>query len=141
MDFWRAHIPHYYGDLVRALFVGTAVALIVGDAFFNGAMLPMSIGAQLGVVIVFILLAALTNPHGPAVMFVNAFAAAVGAFIFESFAIPRQASESAVLFLLQELAALFLIFAFYYSIKTLRAFGAGLLGRYTPQGEFDEREK
>jgi len=134
--FGRTDIPHYYGDLVRQLFIAVAVVWVAGDAVYGGYLLPLSLPAQLMALLLLIVLAALTGPHGRVVMLLNAIAAALGVFVIELFALPAQSTEPTIMLLLQELMAFFLIFALYYSIKTLRAYATGKLGHLNPPEEF-----
>ena len=133
----RQHdIPHYYGDYVRMLFIATAVIAAIAIPVF-GNLLPFGIFAQVGSIIVLVMLAGLTNPHSKTVFAINTVASGIGALFLESIAISQYATTPFLLFAAREAAALVLLFAFYYSVKTLRAMMLGKIGRNERPSEFE----
>ncbi len=136
----RHDIPHYYGDYVRMLFVAAAVIAAVAIPVF-GDLLPFSIFTQVAGIIVFVLLAGLTNPHSKTLFLVDAVISGTGALFLESIAISQYATTPFLLFAAREAGALVLLFAFYYSVKTLRAMMLGKIGRMERPSEFENGRK
>lgn len=103
-------VSHYYGDIVRKLFLAAGVIMLVS--------LPATISllAVLAVTIV----AGLTNPRQMWVMWLNAAVSLAGIVAFEYHAILSSGTDPAWLFVVDQVLALLFFFALYYSIKTLR---------------------
>ena len=111
-------IPHYYGDYVRVLFIAVAVLSAVAVPVF-GDLLPFGTLAQVLAALLLVLLAGLTHPHSAMLSLYNSVVSAIGVILLQS-------------------AALLLLFAFYFSLKTLRAFGQGKLGKVERPWEFED---
>ncbi len=132
----RLHsVPHYYGDNVRMLLLLSAIVSVVAIPLV-GNLLPFGIMPQVGVALLLVLLAGLTNPHGRIVMLCNAIVSGVGLLMLESVVISLYPNVTAGLFIVSEAVCLMLLFAFYYSVKTLRAFSLGKLGKWEQPQEF-----
>lgn len=118
---------HYYGDIVRILFVSAAVLILVAQVA-GGAFLTVS--ASLVAVIVLAVAAGLTNPVQAWVHWMNVFISALGLLVSGSVFFVRFKSDagfgSSVVALL---LALIFVFALYTSTRTLR----GVLMRYAPE--------
>jgi len=134
---FRIHnIEHYYGDYVRALFLGAAVLSAVAIPLF-GDLLPFGTFVQVGSALLLVLLAGLTNPHSRVLMVYDVVVSGLGVFLLESAAISFYAADTAQLFAAREVGALALLFAFYFSIKTLRAMMLGKVGKMEKPWEFE----
>lgn len=121
-------IPHYYGDYVRELFVAAAALTAVAIPVW-GDLLPIGTPLQVAGMLLLVILAGLTNPHGKLIMLYNATVAAIGVLLFEVAAVTYYAVEPFTLFMLREAAAILLLFALYFSVKTIRAMSLGKLGK------------
>ena len=75
------------------------------------------------------------------IFFFNAAIAAIGVFLLEVVVIATYASQSFYLSASREVIALMLVFAFYYSVKTLRAMAQGKVGKDESAFEFEDLEK
>ncbi|RJR14455.1 hypothetical protein C4585_00155 [Candidatus Parcubacteria bacterium] len=129
-------VPHYYGDVVRQLFVAGAVVMLVGAPLYTETLRFHFPFILLGAIL-FVALAALTNPHNKTVIIANAIAAGVAVFIYETWAFFDYTSSTWIEFGLREIIALNFIAAFYFSMKTLRAMLLGQIGKREVVGEFD----
>jgi hypothetical protein len=139
-SFTRRHdVPHYYGDTVRSLLIATAVISALAIPLL-GDLLPYGTTAQVACTIALVLLAGLTNPHGKIVSILNTTIAAVGAFLLESAAVTLYSNDLLLLFMAREAAALLLLFALYFSVKTVRAMFSGRIGKDEPIDEFDAED-
>lgn len=116
---WQS-LPHYYGDIVRELFVG-AVVLMLFAAPFYGDSLQTEIPFEIAAAIIVVGLAALTNPWKRYIIVADAVAAGVGVAVYEIWAVWEYQWISAIAFSLREIIAIIFMLAFYFSIKTLRA--------------------
>ena len=120
------HVEHYYGDRVRELFVATAVVSLVCIPLW-GDLLPFGTFVQILAPLVLVLLAGLTNPFGTMIHVYDAIVAALGTILVEYTAVELYHVQSVELFAAREVAALLLLFAFYWSVKTARAKAQGKL--------------
>jgi hypothetical protein len=113
--------PHYYGNVVRALFVAAALIMLVGLPALT-AYLSVSTPISVVGMLVLGLSAGLTNPKQIWVAVVNACIAIVGFMVFESYAVSSyQIFGSTSKFFITNLVLSFIfILAVYFSVKTLR---------------------
>ncbi len=132
-------IPHYYGDYVRVLFVTTAVLSAVAIPVL-GDILPFGTPVQVLSALLLVLLAGLTHPHSMMLFLYNILVSAIGVVLLESAAISLYRIDSLELFLAREAGALLMLFAFYFSVKTLRAMAAGKLGKLERPWEFEDQD-
>jgi hypothetical protein len=112
--------PHYYGDIVRVLFLTAGLVMLVSLPFYhNLTQLPLIISIM--IILGMGLLAGLTNPK---VIYVIVFDVAISLcalFITEYFAVVYFHEQILYSLINQGLAILFFI-SLYYSSKTLRGF-------------------
>jgi hypothetical protein len=129
-------VAHYYGDAVRQLFIVAAAAMLIGAPFYTDvlrAQLPfIMIGALLAVAI-----AALANPHNKSVFLAGAVGSGVGLVIYESWALYNYFDSTWLEFILREAIAIVFLAAFYFNMKTVRAFVLHTVGRRQEAGEFE----
>lgn len=130
-------IPHYYGDYVRAIFLGSAILFALVIPVF-GNLIPLGTFVQVASSLVLIILAGLTNPHSRMLLLYDAVVAAIGVLLLESTAITYYAQDGIPLFVIRESVAVALMFALYFSIKTLRAISLGKLGKKNRPWEFED---
>lgn len=134
----RYDVPHYYGDHVRLLFLLTALVSLVAIPVF-GDLLPFGSLIEVASAILLVLLAGLTNPRGRMVTFYNMLVSGLGLFFLESAAISFYNVQSTGIFLAREAAAVMLLIAFYFSVKTFRAISQGKLGVHDRPFELEEK--
>ncbi len=82
---WQ-NIPHYWGDVVRVLFVLAAALSIVAIPLL-GDLLPYGSLVEIVGAVILVVFAALTNPHSQSIMAINAIVAAVGVVLYEQAAV------------------------------------------------------
>ncbi len=114
-------IPHYYGDIVRILFLISALIMVVGlpqVESYIGVPTIFSVFA----ILVLGLVAGFTNPKQIWDAGVNAVISLVGFLVFESYAVWSYQKYSATnKFFIANLALGFIfLFAIYFSVKTFR---------------------
>lgn len=136
----KKNIPHYYGDSVRAMFLISAIMYAVSIALF-GSLLPFDIYTGIGLVLLLVFLAGITNPHSQALMFVNVIVSGAGVYLMQTAAISFFNSESSILFILRQFVAILLLIAFYHSVKTARNMMIGKIGDQPTSGEFSKQDK
>jgi hypothetical protein len=140
-SFWFGDgIPHYYGDKVRQLFIGTAVLSFVVMPLWGDLLPFVGIIPQVGAGLLLVLLAGFTSARNVLVMIANATVSAISILLLESSAIALQNTGmyKSELFLARELGVLLMLGALYFSIKTVRAQLSGKLGHFDSPLEFDE---
>ena len=108
-------IPHYHGDGVRALFVVSAVLLIVAQS--TGAELPLSTFGTVIVAVVLVIAAGITNPAQFWIHWANAFLAMFGVLLFGTTAVNHYRDPS---FVYVEALALLSLIALYFTTRTVR---------------------
>ncbi|MEK9161126.1 MAG: hypothetical protein AAB440_03830 [Patescibacteria group bacterium] len=119
---------HYYGDLVRILFVVAAVILFTMQ--FTGIRLPFSSFGSIMMVMFLVVAAGLTNPVQIWIHWVNIFISAFCLILFGGLALSRFQNQQALFpdgILIGTLALMFMV-ALYSAVKTLR----GILMRDAP---------
>lgn len=133
-------VPHYYGDRIREIFLAIAVLSIVVLPLWDN-VLPLSIRTQLLGALLLVFLAGLTNPHSKLIMILNVCVAGIGAFLYETTAIYFYDTDSIILFMIREIAAILFLFALYFGVKSARSMLLGIVGHTTLAGEFDTDKK
>ena len=128
-------VPHYYGDIVRRLFIGAVAAIVISAPFFGGAI-PLLLPLEVIGAVALVILAALTNPKNKTVMIADAGAAAFGIVLYETTALYSYSKGDIWTFLAHEALVLTFVFALYFSTKTVRAMLLGYIGKHLPPGEF-----
>ncbi len=132
-------IPHYYGDHMRVTFIATAILYAVAMPIW-GNLLPFGDMAGIGAILILVFLAGITNPHSSAVMLLNAALSGIGVFLLQAAAISFYKTDSIMLFFLREIAVILLLFAFYYSVKSVRSMMLGKIGDEPVPGEFENKK-
>jgi hypothetical protein len=142
---YRTYVPrievirHYHGDIMRQLFLAAAAAMFLGAPFYSSAPLvqiPLIVIGALALVA----LAAFTAPHAPRVMTANVIFSGALIILYEAWALLALNERALLDFVLRELPAVLLLFAFYFAGKTLRAMLTGQIGREPAPHEFDTPE-
>lgn len=113
-------IPHYYGDIIRLIFIIAAVFMLIVLPIFKDTI-PFPLTASVFSIMLIGLLAGLTNPRIIIVTAFDTICAVSGFIIFEYIAVSYFDSDFWYAFTNQILAILLFI-SLYYSTKTLRAF-------------------
>jgi hypothetical protein len=128
-------ISHYYGDWVRAFFLGAAAVMLLGAPFYADnvrAELPFVVVAALVVVC----LAALTNPWKKSILIADAIVAGVGMLVYQIWALNGYGVTGHTSFILREAISIIFLFAFYFSVKTVRAMILNQIGKRASLDEF-----
>lgn len=112
-------LPHYYGDIVRKLFLWGGLIMLLTLPFFN-QFLPVPAFVSMLAILVIGLVAGFTNPLQRWVMFLDIVVALVGLIAFEYHAVSQYSVIPLLLFLIDQLLAVIFFFALYFSTKTLR---------------------
>ena len=95
---------------------------------------------QIAIAIGLVILAGFTSPRSMLSIVLDLFAAGIGAFLLEAAAISFYRTDSWLLFFARELVAVMLLFALYFSVKTLRAMLVGSIGGDRDVVKKDERK-
>lgn len=112
---------HYYGDIVRVLFLTASVIMLIGLPIVSNYLNLPTIFSVIGILIL-VLSAGITNPKQLWHAGINCGIAAVGIAVFESYAVTAFRSFGPMdKFFLSNLALGFIfLFAGYFSVKTFR---------------------
>ena len=130
-------VPHYYGDFVRQLMLGGAALMLFGAPFYGDSLrteLPFEVFGAL----VLVSLAAVINPRNKSVLTATAIATGVGMAVYQTWALYGYEQITPVAFVLREALAILFMFAFYFSVKTVRAMILHQIGKRDSVDEFKE---
>lgn len=131
-------IPHYWGTPARQLLISASVLMLFASPLYAdnlrlefpfevlGALLAVGFGA-------------LTNPHTKWVSIGDAVIAGAGAAIYAAWGIFGYDSAYLLPFVIRLAIAVVFLFAFYFSMKTVRAFTLHQIGKWNRVDEFDEK--
>lgn len=138
---WGA-IAHYYGDMIRSLFLGGTALMVFAAPFYTEELFAEIPFIIIGAV-VFVALAGLTNPVSKFVMTANATCAGAAAIVYGAWGLLSYTSEDPIAFVLREVIAIIFFFALYFSVKTLRNMLMGIIGQepgagFTSEGNGNE---
>lgn len=121
---------HYYGDMVRALFMLAALVMVLSLPLINN-LLPVNTFISILIILGLGFLAGLTNPEQKWTVVLDTIIALVALSIFEYYAIGAflDGSVTDPLFYINQLLAIIFLFALYYSTKSVR----GMMLRKEPK--------
>jgi hypothetical protein len=112
---------HYYGDVVRKLFLAAGIFMLVMLAFMN-TFLPVPLYGSIAIALGICIFAGLTNPVQKWVTGLNVIIALTGTAIAENQAVLGYNAYSLLhrTFWANQILAVIFLFALYFSTKTLR---------------------
>lgn len=131
-------VAHYYGDLVRDFLLGGAVVMLFGAPFYGDALraeFPFEVIAA----VILVGLAAMTNPWKKSILTADAIAAGVVCVIYQMWALNGYGIASYIAFVLREAISILFMFAFYFSVKTVRAMLLHQIGKRASPDEFSDK--
>ncbi len=117
----RHTIPHYHGDGTRALFVASAIILVVAKS--TGAEIPLSTTVAIIVAVMLVVAAGVTNPAQSGSHGFTALFAAVGTLLFGITAVDHYNAGMGLLdpsFIYVEILAVLSLIALYLTTRTIR---------------------
>ena len=112
------YVPHYYGDIVRSLFIIVGIAMLITLPILKTEV-PVSVPISIILVLVVGVVAGLTSPQHRWVMVADAVIALCGVVIFE-YAAANLSELWGVFFWANQFLAIIFFIALYYSAKSLR---------------------
>lgn len=130
-------VSHYYGDIVRDFLLGGAVVMLLSAPFYADnlrAEFPFEVIAAL----IFVGLAAMTNPWKKSIIAADAIAAGIVTVVYQIWALNGYGTASNTAFVFREAVSIVSIFAFYFSVKTLRAMVLHQIGKRPSPDEFTD---
>ena len=137
---WWPVVPHYYGDAVRQLLLGAAALMLVASPFYSA-----NLGIEFPFIVVGALisaaLAAAMNPRSQWVSIASALLSGVGVAIYAMWGVFGYDATNPVALVLRFAVAVIFLFVFYFSMKTMRAFSLGQIGKREMVGEFESAEE
>ncbi|MBI4037585.1 hypothetical protein HY382_00895, partial [Candidatus Curtissbacteria bacterium] len=112
---------HYYGDMVRVLFMLAAVVVILTTPLIS-SFLPINVFILIVFVLVLALIAGLTNPAQKWTVATDVGISLLGVAVFEYFAVSAFLNVGLFdpAFSITQLLAVIFLFTLYYSTKSLR---------------------
>lgn len=130
-------VSHYYGDIVRDFLLGGAVVMLLSAPFYADelrAELPFEVISA----IIIVGLAAMTNPWKKSILAADAIAAGIVTAVYQIWALNGYDTTGTTAFILREAISIIFMFAFYFSVKTLRAMVLHQIGKRASIDEFSE---
>jgi len=128
--------PHYYGDVVRRLFLAVGVVMLTTYPFFRDILTPLPVSLTMLAVLALAFFAGLLNPKQRWVTMLNLGVSAAGVLVFEYYGIKAYGqvgvdARHVTFFVANQVLALLFLAALYYSSKTVR--GQYLGGKSIPE--------
>lgn len=133
-------ISHYYGDVSRQLLVAAAATMLIGSPIYGDSLrlqFPFIVTGTL----ILVAFAALTNPRYMWVSIGSSVASGVGVLAYGMWSMIGYTSENPIAFVLRMAIAIVFLFAFYYSLKTVRSFTLHQIGKRDSVDEFESEEE
>lgn len=110
---------HYYGDIVRLIFLACGVAILLSISLLGASLnLPFLIAVTMALVLAF--LAGYTSPQHPAVIWFDLLVAYGGAALFQFWAVFGPFTSDDAAFWIHQGVAIALFLAAYFATKTYR---------------------
>ena len=129
------NVPHYYGDIARILMLSAAgLALLVVP--FSSGFLHDAFVLDIIVGLAIVASAALTNPHSGCVSVCDTILSGFVVILFEIDAFQNYQAGELVTFVFYEGIAILFVIAFYFSLKTVRAFMLHQVGKRDSLADF-----
>ncbi|MCE9585464.1 hypothetical protein K8Q94_02485 [Candidatus Nomurabacteria bacterium] len=123
---------HYYGKLVRSIFLIGAIIMIVTYPFFS-PLISIPLPLFLTTIILLVLVGGLIDPLSKIIFIFTSILPALGLVMFEYYGfyayqhLPINDTKSVLFFWTNQILALMFFFATYFSVKTLRAMYEGTM--------------
>ncbi len=114
-------IPHYYGDVVRIIFVIAGLTMLIFLPIFKD-LVVVPISSVILVIICIDLFAGLTNPLQKWISLVNLIISLSAFIIFESIAVDYFSTSEKLYASVNQFLALLFFLSLYFSTKTFRGF-------------------
>ena len=133
------HIPHYYGDYVRQIFMLCGAAMLIFSPFLASSF-PASLPFEIGGALVVAILGALTNPARRISMLADAAVAGIGVVTYELLALNAYYAGAMLAFVEREALAIAFLFALYFSLKTIRNMAFHMIGKNERLGDFTDTD-
>jgi len=115
---------HYYGDIIRVLFVAAGVLMIVSLPFFKD-QIPVDPAGAIFFILILGVLAGFLSPRQKWVPVVNAVFSLFSVLVFEYYAMSSYKNLGQIFtdpfFLINQILAILFFATLYLSIKTIRA--------------------
>jgi hypothetical protein len=129
-------VPHYYGDIVRILMLSGVGLALVSVPFSHGFIHDLFI-VEVLVALVIVVFAAMTNPFKSSIILGDVILSGIAVALFEIDAFNNYTDGELVTFVIYEAIAILFVIAFYFSLKTLRAFTLHQIGRENSSNDFE----
>lgn len=127
-------IPHYHGDKARMFLLGAAALMLFASPLYADSLKDqfwlIVCGALASVAV-----AAVTDPHRRGSLMADAVVAGAGMAAYAGWGLLGYDPADPVTFVLRLAVAIIFLFAFYFSLKTVRAFLLKEVGRHDRLGE------
>ena len=114
---------HYYGDIIRILFIVNSILILIGLPLFN-SILDIPFPITIAGVVYLIAVAGIINPLSFTAAIITLGTAIIGFVFFETLAFSYLlSSTSHIIFgIANQLVAILFLYGLYYSLKTVRGF-------------------
>lgn len=111
---------HYYGDIVRRLFIASAFIMAATLPFFSANIEQPILMSIMGILVLGVA-AGLTSPSYASSAIINVLIAIVSVAVFEGYAVVEYKLHGAnIFFIANQTMALIFLSALYYGVKTIR---------------------
>ncbi|PIR84103.1 hypothetical protein COU18_01735 [Candidatus Kaiserbacteria bacterium CG10_big_fil_rev_8_21_14_0_10_51_14] len=133
-------ISHYYGDSTRQFLIAAAVLMLVASPFY-GDNFRVEFPLEVMSVLIIIACAALINPKAAFAFVGSTLISGVGAGVYAMWGVLAYDTINPIAFALRIAISILFLSAFYFSLKTLRAFMLRQIGKRETVDEFESDEE
>ena len=115
-------IPHYYGDIIRRLFILAGIIMFTLMPVFSDRI-PEPTSISILAVIILVAGAGITNPKRAWTAYFDLAVSSIAIIVFEYYGILTYSSSRSYtdsFFIVNQILAVLFLLAFYYSVKTVR---------------------
>lgn len=113
------HIGHYYGDIVRKLFIAGALVMLASLPFVQW-FIPLPIFLSVLFILAIVLAAGFLAPTQKWTIIVDVCLAGLAVLAFEDYAVQSYFHSQILFFVVNQILAIVFFIAFYYAVKTVR---------------------
>lgn len=114
---------HYYGNVVRAMFFGAGLIMLLGLPYFvNMNLIPVPIFFSVATILLLGLFAGIINPIQPVTIIIDFIVSLAGLLVFENYALASFNANPWAFFLVNQALAILFFVSLYYSTKSLRGY-------------------
>lgn len=112
-------IGHYYGDIVRRLFIVAALVMLASLPFLQ-SFVPLPTFFAILAILIIVLAAGFLAPTQKWMMLTDMIISGAAVLVFEDYAVQAYLRNGTAFFVANQALAIIFFIAFYFAVKTVR---------------------